>query len=158
MSERSETSIFSISLRLISSRYFALEQISCSPGTPHVDSISNSPTSKTRSPLDNELKKFVAILSSKSKDRFSEGLLQEHIDHLQKLYDEKVLELCGPFTDDDSAIQIIRAADLTAAERIIYQDPFVKHNYYSTVRIKELIEANPANNWLVSHPQTEQKR
>ena len=104
------------------------------------------------------MKKFVAILSSKNKDRFSEGLLQEHIDQLQKLYDEKVLELCGPFTDDDSAIQIIRAADLTAAERIIYQDPFVKCNYYSTVRIKELIEANPANNWLVSHPQTEQKR
>lgn len=102
--------------------------------------------------------KFVALLSQKNTKLFTEELLQRHINHLQSLYDAGLLVLCGPFTDNDSAIQIIIAKNISEAERIVYQDPFIQSNYYNSVEVKELIEANPGNNWLTSHPQTEEKR
>ena len=58
------------------------------------------------------MSKFVALLSDKNKDLFTEELLNKHVEHLQLLKDRGDLELCGPFTDNKSAIQIIIAGDL----------------------------------------------
>ncbi|MBJ7554491.1 YciI family protein [Marinomonas spartinae] len=104
------------------------------------------------------MSKFVALLSGKNKNLFSEALLGEHVAHLQQLDDSGKLHLCGPFKDDDSAIQILIADTLEEANLLIQQDPFVQHGYYKTVAVKELIEANSGNNWLTNHPQTEEKR
>jgi len=104
------------------------------------------------------LEKFVAILSAKNTQKFTERLLQEHIIHLQKLHDQKLLVICGPFTDDDTALQIVLAENLAAAEQLLHQDPFILQGYYQKVEIRELIEANPGNGWLASHTQTEEKR
>ena len=102
--------------------------------------------------------KFVILLSDKNKELFTETLLNEHVEHLQRLKDSEILRLCGPFKDNMSAIQIISADTLSEAKAIIQRDPFVKSNYYESVEIRELIEATPENNWLMSHPQTEEKR
>ncbi|WP_432454208.1 MULTISPECIES: YciI family protein [unclassified Agarivorans] len=104
------------------------------------------------------MRKFVAFLSDKNKDLFSEQLLLAHIKHLQQLDASGKLHLCGPFTDNDSAIQILMVQNIEEATALVNQDPFVHYGYYKTVEIKELIEANADNNWLTSHPQTEEKR
>ena len=104
------------------------------------------------------MKKFVAILSRKNKPLFSGSLLAKHVEHLQNLKDNGVLILCGPFTDNDSAMQIIFAKDMASAESSIASDPFVSQHYYEKVVVKELIEANPENNWLTKDPQTEKNR
>lgn len=104
------------------------------------------------------MNKFIAILSAKNTQKFTERLLQEHIDHLQKLHDQKLLVICGPFADDDSALQIVLAEDLAGAEQLLQQDPFIQQRYYQKIELRELIEANPGNNWLASHKQTEEKR
>lgn len=59
------------------------------------------------------------------------------------------MKLCGPFKDNDSAIQIIVADSQEEAEFIVNADPFIAHNYYQQYELKELIEANEGNNWLM---------
>jgi len=105
-----------------------------------------------------KLRKFVAFLSDKKKEIFSDQLLLKHIEHLHLLDELGKLHLCGPFTDNDSAIQILSVKDIDEANHLVNQDPFVQHGYYKTVEVKELIEANADNNWLMTHPQTEEKR
>ena len=105
----------------------------------------------------NTLKKFVVILSDKIKNKFNQSLLQAHVDHLKKIKQAGKLILCGPFTDDFSAFQLLCAINLDEATKMIKQDPFISAGYYSSFEIKELIEANENNSWLMEHPQTKEK-
>ena len=59
------------------------------------------------------------------------------------------LIICGPFTEGDSAFLLLSAENQKEANNLVEQDPFVKSGYYSCVEIKELIEANEHNNWLM---------
>jgi len=104
------------------------------------------------------MNKYVAILSKKNRQLFSDGLLNKHVSYLKSLERSGVLLLCGPFSDNDSAIQIIMSDSLKSAKETIQSDPFVSQGYYSELLVKELIEANSANNWLVTDPQTEANR
>lgn len=104
------------------------------------------------------MKKFIALLTDKQTDTFNDELLMAHVAHLQKLQDLGVLELCGPFTDDSSAIQIILSKDKESAEQLIMSDPFIEHGYYASVSIKELIQATAENNWLIDDSQTIKNR
>lgn len=100
------------------------------------------------------MKKFVAILSNKQKAKFSDALLMAHVEHLKTLQSKGILELCGPFTDNASAIQIVLSENLETARNTIMADPFIRHGYYENISIKELIQATPENNWLVEDSQT----
>lgn len=100
------------------------------------------------------MKKYIAILNEKKKGTLNSDLLNQHVNHLRELTNLGKLFLCGPFKDNDGALQIIIAGSKDNAVRIIEQDPFIKECYYQSYDIYELIEANEANNWLCEDTQT----
>ncbi|SIO96636.1 YciI family protein [Vibrio spartinae] len=104
------------------------------------------------------MNKYVAILSKKNRQLFSDELLRKHVSYLKAQEKSGVLVLCGPFSDNDSAIQVIMSDSLEAAKEIVQSDPFVSQGYYGELVVKELIEANAMNNWLIADPQTEANR
>jgi uncharacterized protein YciI len=102
------------------------------------------------------VKKFVVILKDKKRGHLTTELLQAHVDHLRNLSQSGKLHLCGPFSDNDKAIQILIADSLEEAEAFVQQDPFVRSGYYGSYDLFELIEANESNNWLMDIPQTKE--
>jgi len=98
--------------------------------------------------------KYIVILKDKQKGTLTPELLNAHVNHLRQLNKSKQLHLCGPFKDNDGAIQIILSKDLETAKKLIEQDPFIVNKYYQSYDINELIEANEENNWLVTDEQT----
>lgn len=98
--------------------------------------------------------KYVALLSGKKKQSLTPALLSEHVAHLRALQAQGVLVLCGPFRDDDGALQILDAPSREQAEAILTADPFVAQRYYERYALTELIEANEANGWLMRDDQT----
>jgi uncharacterized protein len=55
---------------------------------------------------------FLAILSEKQPKSLNESLLNTHIQYLQALREKGHLPMCGPFTDNQSAMMVIRADSL----------------------------------------------
>jgi uncharacterized protein YciI len=98
--------------------------------------------------------KFIAILKEKKKGTLKPDLLNQHVNHLRELTKLGKMFLCGPFTNDDGALQVIIAENRESAKKIVEQDPFIKENYYQSFEIYELIEANEANSWLLEDSQT----
>ena len=101
------------------------------------------------------MQKFVAILKDKKKGELPEALLLKHVEHLRTLNYQSKLLLCGPFKDNDKAIQILNCETINEAKRLVEADPFIKEGYYDSYEINELIEANEENNWLIDIPQTQ---
>jgi uncharacterized protein YciI len=99
--------------------------------------------------------KYVAILRNKRSGTLTASLLEAHVAHLRKLTLEGSLFLCGPFKDNDGAMQIIHAASYEAAKAMLERDPFLLNGYYQRYELFELIEANAENNWLMSDAQTQ---
>lgn len=100
------------------------------------------------------MKKYIIILSDKKKGTLNELLLNEHVMHLRDLKNKGFLFLCGPFSDNDGAMQILLASSKEKAIELINCDPFIKDGYYQNYTIQELIEANEENNFLMSDTQT----
>lgn len=100
------------------------------------------------------MKKYIVILRDKKKETLKADLLNQHVNHLRTLTQLGKLFLCGPFKNDDGAMQIIVSETKEESERIIEQDPFIKEKYYQSYAIHELIEANENNNWLCEDTQT----
>ena len=100
------------------------------------------------------MKKFIALLSNKNRFLFNKPFLMEHVAYLQDLKDKGILVTCGPFTDNDRAMQTIHAESIQSAEQIIKSDPFISKQYYEKVEVIELIEATEENNWLIEGDQT----
>lgn len=101
-----------------------------------------------------KMRKYIVILEEKKEGTLEPDLLNQHVNHLRELTRLGKLSLCGPFKDNDGALQIIVAETKENAERIIEQDPFIKEKYYHSYVIYELIEANENNNWLCEDVQT----
>mgnify|MGYP001291920772 FL=1 len=55
------------------------------------------------------MKKFIVILSGKKAKSLKSDLLNAHVEHLRTLHKNGFLFLCGPFADNDGAIQTINA-------------------------------------------------
>lgn len=100
------------------------------------------------------MNKYITILKEKRKGTLKHDLLNEHVSHLRKLNKLRKLFLCGPFKNDDGALQIILAETKEKAIQIVEQDPFIREGYYQSFEIYELIEANEDNNWLCEDTQT----
>ena len=98
--------------------------------------------------------KFVALLSDKEKGTLKESLLIQHVEHLKQLKKQGKLFICGPFKDNDGALQILLTKDKEEAESIVLSDPFIKNKYYRNFVIYELIEANEENDYLMVDTQT----
>lgn len=100
------------------------------------------------------MQKFVAILKDKKKGELTQELLNKHVEHLKNLSDESKLFICGPFKDNDKAMQILVCGTVEEAIKFVENDPFIREGYYASYEVNELIEANEENNWLISIPQT----
>ncbi|WP_261134417.1 YciI family protein [Bacillus sp. Marseille-Q3570] len=96
------------------------------------------------------MRKFVVVLKDKKKGDLTDKLLGQHIEHLQKLNQKSNLLICGPFKDDEKAMQILICNTMKEAIALVESDPFVQEGYYGDYEINELIEANEDNNWLVN--------
>jgi uncharacterized protein YciI len=100
------------------------------------------------------MKKFVVVLKAKQRGTLTDNLLKAHVEHLQDLNRRGVLFICGPYTDNERALQIIIADDIDKAKAYVESDPFVANRYYADYELSELIEANEQNNWLMKDDQT----
>ncbi len=100
------------------------------------------------------VKKFIIMLKDKQNGTLTSKLLAQHVSHLKSLTALNKLHLCGPFENDDGALQIIITDTKENAEKLVNQDPFIKEKYYKSYSIYELIEANEDNNWLCEDTQT----
>lgn len=98
--------------------------------------------------------KYIAILQNKRKGTLTTDLLHNHVEHLRKLTHKGILFLCGPFKDNDGAMQILEVKSYKEAEEYLLQDPFIAQKYYTSYIIYELIEANDRNNYLMEDTQT----
>jgi len=100
------------------------------------------------------MKKFVVMLKDKKAGELTQELLFRHIEHLRKMNDAGKLFLCGPFNDNDKAMQIILCESLGEVINLVESDPFVIEGYYAAYEVNEWLEANEENNWLIDIPQT----
>lgn len=66
------------------------------------------------------------FLSKVPQREATEAEIKLHVQYLRELERQGVLVLCGPFTDGDGGMVIVRAADKDAAGRIAAADPFVQ--------------------------------
>ena len=97
---------------------------------------------------------FVAILSEKQRETLSDDLLRRHIDHLRQLSRDGQLVLCGPFEDNEGAMQVLATSSRKEADDLLRADPFVAERYYLSYVLRELIAANEHNDWLRRDAQT----
>src|SRR3990167_8554571 len=100
------------------------------------------------------MKSFLILLSEKQPQLLNNNLLQDHINYLKNLRDNGYLPLCGPFSDNQGAVLVIRTDLKSHAEELINGDPFIKNNYYKKFEIHAFMEANEENDWLASSDQT----
>lgn len=100
------------------------------------------------------MKSFLVTYHHKTVDSLTKDLLQQHILFLQEMYEQKYLQLCGPFTNNDGAFMIYEGESEYQIKNLVITDPFIKKGYYQTYRIHEYIEANPDNRWLIDESQT----
>ena len=76
-------------------------------------------------------------------------LTRQHVEHLRNLDSKGVLFLCGPLKDDERGMLILNAKNYEEAESYVKQDPFIANNCYTSYVIKEIIEGNASNNYLL---------
>lgn len=98
---------------------------------------------------------FVFILKSKRRGELTSELLRAHVAHLKALHAQGALAICGPFANDDGAIQILRAHSKAGAIELFEKDPFIQEKYYSDYDVYELHEACDDNGWLMDLDQTQ---
>ncbi len=98
---------------------------------------------------------YVALLMEKKQGTLDAELLKKHVAHLKDLESRGKLKLCGPFEDNEGALQVLLARNRREAERLVRADPFISEGYYGAYELRKLLEANEGNNWLMEHDQTE---
>jgi len=98
--------------------------------------------------------KYVIILKDKKNGTLTTDLLKSHVEHLRNLHNKGVLFLCGPFKDNNGAMQILEAKSYEEAKAYLLQDPFILYKYYGNYSLDELIEGNADNNYLMDDTQT----
>jgi uncharacterized protein len=79
---------------------------------------------------------------------FSEELVHKHVAFLKELDNNSQLVLCGPFTDYEGGMNVIRATSYDEADEIAKSDPFVTSGTKS-YEIGTWKLANKANNYLL---------
>ncbi|XOK64620.1 YciI family protein [Paenibacillus elgii] len=69
--------------------------------------------------------RYVILLSLNPGKKLTEELIRKHIAFQRKLEKNGQLELCGPFSDYQGGMMIIRASCYEEARSIAESDPFV---------------------------------
>ncbi|MCT8140305.1 hypothetical protein H1D32_22965 [Anaerobacillus sp. CMMVII] len=69
--------------------------------------------------------RYVILLTLNSGNKLTEKLIKEHVDFLKKLESKNKLVLCGPFSDYNGGMIIIKAKSYKEAQEIAESDPFI---------------------------------
>lgn len=72
--------------------------------------------------------------------------VKKHVQYLKNLDDLGKLVLCGPFTDYDGGMVILKCKNIEEARAIAESDPFIKEGY-KTFELRTLRIANKENNY-----------
>jgi uncharacterized protein YciI len=96
-----------------------------------------------------DLDVLYVILLSKRKP-FTEEVIKDHVSHLKSLDEQGKLVVCGPFTDVDGGIIIIRASSIEEARTIAESDPFFSEGFES-YKLRTLQRACRENNYLLEN-------
>jgi uncharacterized protein YciI len=78
---------------------------------------------------EDEYVRFVYMLTKIPGRDLNEDVVRAHVAHLKRLDAKGVLELCGPFSDDDGGMVILKGCSSEEAREIAISDPFVKEGY-----------------------------
>lgn len=68
---------------------------------------------------------FVILLTKLQNVSMTESIIREHVKFLRELDRANKLVLCGPFSDYDGGMIIIKTSSLEEANNIAMSDPFV---------------------------------
>ena len=88
------------------------------------------------------------ILIDRQKD-YSVDVINKHVEHLKNLDKNNQLVLCGPFTDYDGGIVIIKTESIEEAKIIAESDPFIAEGF-STYELRTLELSNKENQYLLN--------
>ncbi|MHC0038106.1 YciI family protein [Pseudoneobacillus sp. C159] len=95
-----------------------------------------------------ETTRYVILLSMNPGKSFTEELVKEHVAFLRELDESEKLELCGPFTDYEGGMIVVRANSYEEAVRIAQSDPFISSGT-ETFEIRTWKLADKENNYLL---------
>lgn len=79
--------------------------------------------------MSNDFTRYVILLSHKDPAKKSEALIRAHVQFLKELEKHEKLILCGPFSDYDGGMIILKVKKYEEAKAIAESDPFVKSGY-----------------------------
>ena len=82
-------------------------------------------------------------LINRNKD-YTFDVIKKHVEHLKRLDKNDQLILCGPFTDYDGGIVIIKTESIEEAKIIAESDPFITEGF-STYELRTLELADNEN-------------
>ncbi len=69
--------------------------------------------------------RYVILLTKKPGKQFTDDLIRRHVNHLKDLDDKGQLELCGPFSDYEGGMIIIKSPSYDSAVNVAESDPYV---------------------------------
>jgi len=80
---------------------------------------------------------------------YSFDVIKKHVEHLKRLNKSDQLVLCGPFTDCDGGIVIIKTESIEEAKIIAESDPFITERF-SNYEFRTLELADNENQYLIN--------
>ena len=80
---------------------------------------------------------------------YSFDVIKKHVEHLKRLNKSSQLVLCGPFTDYDGGIVIIKTESIEEAKIIAESDPFITEGF-STYELRTLELSDNENQYLLN--------
>ncbi|MGH1143109.1 YciI family protein [Bacillus pseudomycoides] len=87
---------------------------------------------------------FVAFFSEKkSMEENNQNLTNQHLAHLQSLWNEGRLLFAGSFLTGDRGLLVISAESIEEAGEIVKKDPIFQSAYYGKVDIEEVTGFKP---------------
>ena len=86
------------------------------------------------------------IYLMKNIKQLSIEVVKKHVEYIKNLDNIGKLVLCGPFTDYEGGIVILKSCDINEAKLIADEDPFIKEDY-KTYELITLSVANKENNY-----------
>jgi len=90
--------------------------------------------------------RFVLLL--KNVKKLNPELINEHVAYMKSLNEKGVLELCGPFVDDQQGgMVVVKAANMEEAKKIAESDPFIKKGF-DTYEIRQWLIGSKENDFL----------
>ncbi len=66
---------------------------------------------------------FLYLITTFRTPQFNTGVIPAHLAYLERLKQQRKLELAGPFTDKSGGAYVIRAENLEEAKTIAFRDP-----------------------------------